>query len=68
MLQFSQFDDDVPTKRLLFRKIPEGFHERIAFWQKLRYRFRHKGIGLVLMTDSSEKVCTTQRQEGGNVT
>lgn len=28
MLQFNQLDDDVPTKRLLFRKITKGFDEK----------------------------------------
>lgn len=33
-------DDDVPTKRLLFRKITKGFMKMMAYWQKLKYKFK----------------------------
>lgn len=40
VLQFNQLDDDVPTKRLLFRKITKGFDEKDCLLAKAQLQIQ----------------------------
>ncbi|KAM4065906.1 DDE superfamily endonuclease [Hirsutella rhossiliensis] len=58
VVQFNQLDDDVPTKRLLFRKITKGLTRRMAFSKS---SIADSGTGNTIGGRQAEK-----KEEGGH--